>query len=211
MAIAVVRVAGLMLVTVLLAACADRVIQLHYVADSQIQPVPNPQAITVFRFVDARGDEGDQGDALRVGGVYGGYGNRIAKIKAQTPWPDTLVEALTAGFTQRGMQATPMPATAYAPGTTAVATPFALGGEIRNFSTEVRWTVQAHVSGIARLYDQQGRLLVEKRISARVKEPVAGYVDALLNAAIAQFVREVVLDPEISQRLVAAPVAGGRP
>src|SRR5437867_9394205 len=38
-------------------------------------------AITVFRFVDARGDEGDKGDPLRVGGVYGGYGNRISKVK----------------------------------------------------------------------------------------------------------------------------------
>ena len=38
------------------------------------------QALTVFRFHDARGTEGDTGDARRVGGVYGGYGNRLAKV-----------------------------------------------------------------------------------------------------------------------------------
>jgi hypothetical protein len=38
------------------------------------------QTLTIFRFEDVRGTEGDHGDPRRVGGVYNAYGNRYQKI-----------------------------------------------------------------------------------------------------------------------------------
>lgn len=193
---------ALVVALTLLAGCADRVVQLRYEPDSQIARLSSTQGVTVFRVADARGSEGD-GDPRRVGGIYGGYGNRVAKVMASWPWPETLVRALTTGFEQRGVQAVPVQDKEYARANTTVSTPLVLAGEIRNFSTDVRWTLQSHVSGIVRLYDQRGTLLLEKPISARVKEPFAGNFETMLNDALAQFVRAVVTDPEITQRLVA--------
>ena len=114
------------------------------------------QALTVFRFHDARGTEGDTGDARRVGGVYGGYGNRLAKVVTGTPGHEALTRAMTEGFRARGIEAVGIADREINPAAPAVQTPLALGGEIRNFSTESRWTQSAHVSGILRLYDLAG-------------------------------------------------------
>ncbi len=199
--------------SIALTACGDKVIQLHYAPDAKIERLASGQGVTVYRFTDARGSEGDKGDVRRVGGIYGGYGNRLAKVMASAPWPETLVEGLAAGLTQRGMpHVVPVPDAPYA-SRTAPTTPLALTGEIRNFSTEERFTFQAHVSGIVRLYDQRGTLLVEKRISARAKltDPDTTVavtnpdpLEPLLNEALQKFIRAVVTDPEITQRLVAA-------
>jgi len=195
-----------------LTACADQMVTLRYAPDAEIQKLPSAQAMTVFRFVDARGDEGDHGDPTRVGGTYGGYGNRLSKVKASTSWSETLVQGLTDGLAQRGVQTVTVMERVYAPGDAPVSTPLILCGEIRNFSTEQRWTLQSHVSGVVRLYDQQGALLLEKRISARTSimdadskassSPVP--LEILLNETLQKFVRAVVTDPEITQRLVAA-------
>lgn len=207
-----IRSAVLALLVVWLTACADQMVTLRYAPDPEIQKLRSAQTMTVFRFVDARGDEGDHGDPMRVGGTYGGYGNRLSKVKASTPWSEALVQGLTDGLAQRGVQTVTVIDRAYTPGGAAVATPLILCGEIRNFSTEQRWTLQSHVSGIVRLYDQQGALLVEKRISARTSimdadskassSPVP--LETLLNETLQKFVRAVVTDPEITQRLVAA-------
>jgi hypothetical protein len=94
-----------------------------------------------------------------------------------------------------------------------VTTPLALTGEIHNFSTENRWAgYLAHVSGVIRLYDESGALLAEKPIAARLRptdeefKTVTGQqlLEQMLNRAVAEFVRQVVTDPELSQRLVAA-------
>jgi hypothetical protein len=86
-----------------------------------------------------------------------------------------------------------------------------VAGEIHNFSTETRWTLQAHVSGIVWLYDDRGNLLLTRSISARIprdsaggspEKDVGGY-QAFLNLALQQFVRAAVMDPELSQRLAA--------
>jgi len=89
-------------------------------------------------------------------------------VFAATPWAEALVQDLTAAFASRGIEAVAMPDREYVPGTTAVATPLVLAGEIRNFSSEQRWSSQSHISGIIRLYDQQGALLLEKPISVRL-------------------------------------------
>src|SRR2546426_5086193 len=91
-----IRVAGIALTPVLLTACADSVVRLRYAPDPSIERLATAQAVTVFRFADARGDEGDN-DPLRVGGVYNGYGMRLQKIMTGTPWPEALVADLTAG------------------------------------------------------------------------------------------------------------------
>lgn len=206
------RVSGLVLISVLLTGCADKVIQLRYEPDFKIERVSGAQAVTVFRFVDARGKEEDQGDPRRVGGMYGGYGNRISKVMAANPWADALVQNLTAGLTQRGVQAVAVPDKTYAPGTSA-ATPLILTGEIRNFSTEGRWTFQSHVSGVVRLYNQQGTLLLEKPVSAKTNladrdSPIAANtidpLEPLLNVTMQKFIRAVVTDPEITARLLSA-------
>lgn len=169
------------------------------------------QALTVFRFHDARGTEGDTGDARRVGGVYGGYGNRLAKVVTGTPGHEALTRALTEGFRARGIEAVGIADREINPAAPAVQTPLALGGEIRNFSTESRWTQSAHVSGILRLYDQAGRLLLERPVSARATEHELGTgvlaqtepLEALMNQALGDFVQQAVTDPELTQRLAS--------
>ncbi len=166
--------------------------------------------MTVFRFADVRGGESDNHDPRRVGGFYSmnllvpGYPVLTHKIRSSTPWPEDLTEALTAGLAQRGVQAIAVTDRIYTPGT-AVGTSLILGGEIQNFSVEWRWTPQAHVGGIVRLWDQDGRLLVEKPIEARML-PKYGNTppEDMLNAALATFVRQTVTDPDLTQRLVAA-------
>ena len=190
---------------------ADLKVQLQYAPDTRIEKISAGTPVTVFRFTDARGDEGDKGDLYRVGGVYNGYGIRLAKIMHPTPWPEILVRDLGAGFSQRGVQAVLVEDKAYAPGST-VTTPLVLTGEIRNFSTENRWMAYlAHVSGVIRLYDQSGAMLVEKPVSARLRpnEEEAQLapqlvLERLLNRAVSEFVRQVVTDPDVTQRLVAA-------
>jgi hypothetical protein len=103
----------------------------------------------------------------------------------------------------------------YAPGV-LVSTPLVLAGEIRNFSTEGRNMfvpiLAAHVSGIIRVYDQQGGRLLEKRVSARSRpggeavpaSQLLSLYEKILNEAVQQFVRQVVTDPDLAQRLVAA-------
>ncbi len=199
-----------------LTGCADQVVTLRYAPDAAIEKLASSQTLTVFRFVDARGDEGDHGDPTRVGGTYGGYGNRLSKVKASTPWPEALVQGLTNGLAQRGVQTVAVPDRVYAPGGALVPTALVLCGEIRNFSTEQRWTLQSHVSGIVRLYDQRGLLLLEKRISTRTSimdadskasgSPVP--LETLLNETLQKFVRAVVMDPEVTQRLSLAAGSG---
>ena len=207
-----VRIAALAVIAIAVSGCVtDQTVQLRYLPDSKIERLVGAQPMTVFRFADRRGDEGD-GDPRRVGGIYDGYGSRLAKVLSATPWPDSLADSLVAGFAERGVPAVAVSDREFVPGPTAVSTPFVLAGEIHNFSTETRWTLQAHVSGIVRLYDDQGNLLLTKTISARMprdsagdspEKEVSGY-QAFLNLAVQQFVRAVVTDPELSQRLVAA-------
>ena len=203
--------AGLLVLTTLwLTGCADQMVALRYTPDADIQKLPSTQAMTVFRFVDARGDEGDHGDPTRVGGTYGGYGNRLSKVKAATPWAEALMQGLTDGLGRRGVQTVTVDRV-YAAGSPPVSTPLILCGEIRNFSTEQRWTLQSHISGVIRLYDQQGALLLEKPISARTsimdRDSKASDsqvpLEVLLNETLQKFVRTVVTDPDISQRVVA--------
>lgn len=203
---------ALVVALALLAGCADLKVQLQYAPDTKIEKLTSGVPVTVFRFADARGDEGDKGDLYRVGGVYNGYGMRLAKILHPTPWPEMLVRDLGAGFTQRGVQVVMVEDRMYAPGS-AVTTPLVLTGEIRNFSTENRWAgYLAHVSGVVRFYNQSGAKLIEKPISARLRpnEEEVQLTDGrlllerMLNRAVSEFVRQVVTDPEITQRLVAA-------
>lgn len=200
------RAAGLTLAAVLLTACADGMVRLRYAPDPTIEPLTGARPVTVFHFADARGDEGDQ-DPRRVGGVYNGYGMRYQRIMTPTPWPAALAEDLGAALSRRGVPAVAVTGGTWAPGT-PVATPLVLDGEIHNFSTEGRWLgLMAHVSGIVRLRDQRGTLLVEKAISARVRpDPAPGPpYETMLNEAVRRFVRQVVTDPDLTRRLAPAP------
>ena len=198
-------------VGLLLVGCANRMVTLRYQPDSRIQPVSGARQLTIFKFADRRGTEGDEGDPFRVGGIYGGYGNRLAKVMTGTPFQRTFNEALVAGFKARGIEATGIPDREVAFGV-LFETPLALGGELRNFSTESRWSKSAHISGILRLYDRRGAVLVEKRISARDQGGLGAGVFAspepleeLMNEALREFVRMVVMDPDLAALIGAAP------
>lgn len=190
------------------AGCADKMVTLQYAPDPSFTPLNSAQSITVFQFADRRGSEGDR-DLYRVGGVYGGYGNRLAKVMTGTPWPRTLALALTAGFKARGIEAVAVGDREFTLGT-AFTTLLALAGEIRNLSTESRWSTSAHISGIVRLYDAKGGVLVEKTISERETWGLGAGVlmsteplEETLNKALVGFVRKVVNDPDIIETLLA--------
>ena len=194
----------------LLVGCADRMVTLRYQPDSRIEALTGTRQLTIFKFADRRGTEGDDGDPPHVGGVYGGNGNRLAKVMTSTPFQRTLNEALVAGFKARGVDATGIPDRDLAFGV-LFETPFALGGELRNFSTESRWSKSAHISGILRLYDRRGAALVEKRVSARDQGGLGTGVFAssepleeLMNEALREFVRMVVTDPDLAAQIEAA-------
>lgn len=194
------RVAALgAVVAIACAGCADKVVTLSY--------APPPPArelratLTVLPFADQRGKEGDQGDPLRVGGIYGGYGNRLAKVMVRQPWPPQLTSALVAEFRAVGVDAVAADRPSVGPDGAA-----SLGGDLRNFSTEARWGRDAHIAAIVRLRAPGGGALVEKRIEVRE----SGYnlnnfdeeiLQTLLNRAFAEFVRKVATDLEIAAAL----------
>jgi hypothetical protein len=204
--------APLVLIVSMFSGCADLKVNLKYTPDSKIETLAAGAPVTVFRFADARGSEGDKSDAFRVGGVYNGYGMRLAKVLTAAPWPEVLVQDLGAGFAQRGVETVLVEDRMYEKGS-AVTTPLVLTGEIRNFSAENRWAgYLAHVSGVIRLYDQSGTMLYEKPVSARLRPTDEEFkttmgrelLERMLNRAVAEFVRQVVTDADLTQRLVAA-------
>ena len=206
MARSIVYVVALGLVGLATAGCADKRITVRYEPATAMDTLTGAVPITIVQFADRRGSEGDQ-DPYRVGGVYGGYGNRLSKIITDTSWQRTVVRALAAGFRARGVETATADDQEYKQGS-AFATPLALGGEIRNFSTESRWSTSAHISGIVRLYDVKGTVLVEKTISERETWGIGAGVlmaaeplEATLNKALEGFVRKVATDPELSAQL----------
>jgi len=139
------RLVLMTLTLLILAGCGDKRILLNYVPDAAAsKPAEDAPAVTVFAFRDARGDESD-GNPYRVGGVYGGYGNRLSTVLAEKPVMPTLVDALAAGFRARGVPAQAVADREFRAGDSSV-TGYALGGELRNFSTEARFTNSAHIS-----------------------------------------------------------------
>jgi hypothetical protein len=196
----------------LLAGCADKRITLSYTPDPGLAKLSAANAITVFQLRDNRGGEGDN-DSYRVGGIYGGYGNRLSKVMVDTPWQRTLVNALAMGLRARGVEAIAVENREFAPGT-SFATPFALGGEIRNFSTESRWTIAGHISGVIRLYDSAGNAILEKTVSARATTGAGGgvltgaeHVQDTMNQTLVEFIRKIVSDPDLVARLGGDPTA----
>jgi hypothetical protein len=190
-----------------LTACADRQVIVRYQPDPTLERLTAPSALTIFDFSDQRGSEGDH-DIFRVGGVYVGFWTRLVKVMTDTPWPRTLSRALAEAFTGRGVPVT-IAYQAFTPGST-FATPFALAGEIRYFSTEFRFGTSAHISGVVRVYARQGSgaILVERRVSERQTwdmEMGAATSDvalqATLNRALAGFVSKIVTDPDIDSVL----------
>lgn len=194
-------------ITILAGGCADKQITLKYPGDSTLTPLPSPRSLTVYQFQDARGTEGDR-DPMRVGGIYGGYGNRLSKVNANAPFQKIVVDALVDGFKTRGVQAQGVNDKPYQPGM-PVPTALALSGELRNFSTEARFTNSAHISVILRLYEASGKLVLEKPVSAREQTQYGGggvftSIDDLekaMNDALAKFVRAVVTDPDLSAQV----------
>jgi hypothetical protein len=191
-------------VAVLAAGCGDKVIALKYAGDSTLTPLSAPRTLTVYQFKDARGDEGE-GDPMRVGGIYGGYGNRLSKVNATAPFQQIVVDALVDGFKARGVRARGVPDKPYQPGT-PVPTALALWGEL---STEARFTNAAHIGGFVRLYDASGKLVLEKPVSIKEQGRYGGggvltSVDDLqmaMNEALVKFVRAVVTDPELAAQI----------
>ena len=176
-----------------LVGCGDKTIALGYRA-----PASAPQlspSLSILPANDRRGNEGDRGDAFRVGGVYGGYGNRLVKVMVREPWPPKLTAALVAEFRAVGVDA--VAADRPTAGRAAW-----LDFDVTNFSTEARWGREAHIAAVVRLHAPDGRRVVDKRIEARE----SGYglnnfdeslLEELLNRAFATFVRRVATDPEI--------------
>jgi len=201
----------LLFVSILLVTgCADQRVTLLYQPGTGTSQISEAQPVTIFAFFDRRGDEGDKGDPLRVGGVYGGYGNRLSKVMADRPFMPTFVNAIGEGFKARGVPVTVIADGPFTPGSIAG---LALSGDLKNFSTEARWTNSAHISSIVRLYGPTGDVIVEKEISERVRSDQGGAagvladtsdLERILNAALAKFVERVVTDPDIDQRISGA-------
>jgi hypothetical protein len=164
----------------LLAGCADKTIRLTYSPPAPSQSLA--PRLVIGPFQDVRGNEGDHGDAYRVGGVYGGYGNRLAKVMLASPWPPAFVAALAAEFQAQGVDASAAESSA---GPTDA---YRLGGDVRNFSTESRWGRAAHIGVTFRL---------DVKESSGLGSFDAEALQELLNRAFARFVREVATDPEI--------------
>jgi len=187
-------------------ACADKSTTLRYAPDFSAPPLTSASPVTVFPFADLRGDEGEA-NPYRVGGVYGGYGNRVSKVMSSSPWQQALVRALTAGLKARGIDVTAVEDRVWGIGV-SMTTPLALTGEIRNFSVESRWTTTAHISGVVRLVDAEGKVLVEKAVSER-EVPGMGHgvfkteggLEEAMNDALAGFVAKIATDPDITVRL----------
>ena len=196
-----IAIAGL--VAAVLMGCTETQVVMRYRPDATLEAVAPARALTIFTFSDERGSEGDH-DIFRVGGLYFLW-TRLVKVMTDNPWPRALSQALAAGFTARGAPAM----IAYRPlipGTTPFETPYAMTGEINNFSTEFRFGIMAHISGIVRLTDRQGSVLVERRISERrmwAPGPAVSNdpLEDTLNKALAGFVFKVVTDPEINSVL----------
>ena len=191
--------------------CADKRVTLSYQPSSNLAPIGEPQPLTIRGFNDRRGDESD-GDPTRVGGIYGGYGNRLSKVMADSPLMLTFLNALADGFKARGVPVTVVVAP-LAPGS-APPQGTVLTGDLKNFSTEARFTNSAHISAIIRLYGPAGALLVEKEVSERVRSDQSGGagvfthvgdLQRIMNEALAKFVDRVVGDPEIASRVGRAP------
>jgi uncharacterized lipoprotein YajG len=193
-----------LLLAMLLAGCADRTIRLTYAPPAPTASLRS--SLVIVPFQDRRGDEGDAGDASRVGGIYTRYGNRLAKVMVTEPWPPVLVSALVAEFRARGIAAiaADRPSTAV-----PVVGAYTLEGDVRNFSTESRWSRQAHISAVIRLLTADGRAVVQKRISVREKgfrlnTFNTAILETLLNRAFARFVAAVADDPDIRSALEAS-------
>lgn len=196
------RVCVLTLALVAAGCASSHTITLSYDAPISARASQRPTLI-IGPFEDVRGNEGDHGDPFRVGGIYGGYGNRLAKVMVARPWPPQLREALAAEFRAVGVETLVSDQVAAATGDP----PLILGGEIRNFSTESRWGREAHIGVIVRIRSPE-RVLVEKRVDVRE----SGYhwnnfnteiLEALLNRVFAQFVRTVATDPDLAAALRA--------
>lgn len=204
------RLLALMALSVVLTGCADKRIALSYPPVTAQASISHAQPVTVFAFHDKRGKESDEADPLRVGGVYGGYGNRLSKVMADKPFMPTLVNAIADGFKVRGVPVTVMAERPFTPGS---ANGLVLSGDLKNFSTEARYTNAAHISCTVRLYGPTGRLLVEKELSERVVSEEGGGagvfsdvsdLERILNMALAKFAERVVTDADITQHISAA-------
>jgi ABC-type uncharacterized transport system auxiliary subunit len=206
------RLVLMTLTLLVLAGCGDKRILLNYVPDAAAsKPAEDAPAVMVFAFRDARGDESD-GNPYRVGGVYGGYGNRLSTVLAEKPVVPILVDALAAGFRARGVPAQAVADREFRAGDPSV-TGYALGGELRNFSTEARFTNSAHISALVRLYAPNGTVAAEKEISHRIQSEYGGGgvrtssddLQRIMNEVLAQFGQRVVTDPDITARLRETP------
>ena len=192
------------LVALLFAGCGDKTIALSYAPRPATPALTDARAVTVFAFRDMRGNEGD-GHPNRVGGIYGGYGNQLSKVWTPTPWMRTLVNAVVTGFQSRGVPAQAAADREFKAGDQSI-TGYALGGDLKDFSTEARYTNSAHISAIVTLYQSDGTIAAQKEISERVRSQYGGggvltSVDDLqriMNLALSQFVQRVVTDPDIA-------------
>lgn len=187
-----------LLAALTLSGCADRLVTLRY----NNPPAPATAfrtQLAIVQFRDGRGNEGDHGDPLRVGGIYGGYGNRNAKVMSTRPWPPIFHEALIAEFRAVGIDAR-LVDRALIDEKGAMLT-----GEVRNFSTESRWSKRAHISAVVQLRSADGRTVVNKEIKATESGGIGSFegepLEELLNRVLAAFVRKVATDADIQAAL----------
>jgi len=194
---------AVVLMQIALVGCGAKRITLNYAPDTSLTTLRDTERVTVYAFEDRRDSEGDN-DPFRVGGVYGGYGNRLSKVLADAPFQKTVANALVAALRARGIDAQVIDDRAYERGTTPPGT-VVFAGAIKHFSTEARFTNSAHVRGIVRVYATGGQVLVEKDISEREQPGMLGggvfttedILQDAMNKVLAKFVNRVATDPEI--------------
>jgi hypothetical protein len=66
MIIQMVKVAGIAFASLCLTGCADQMVTLRYTPDPQIERLSTTRDVTIYKFADRRGDEGDHGDSTTL-------------------------------------------------------------------------------------------------------------------------------------------------
>jgi len=184
-------------------------VDIRYIADKPFPPLDSARPLTIFQFTDRRTGE-DRDDPVRVGGIRAALINvEQQRLRNHTPYQWILVRALADGFRARGVRVVSQEGREFSP-ETALTTPCALAGEVRQFTSEASHSgVAAQIDATLRLSCGTDGQPVERTLATRVDGPFRGTfpslsatLEQILNRALEEFVRDAVLDAELTRLLV---------
>jgi hypothetical protein len=184
-------------------------VDIRYIADKPFPPLDGARPLTIFQLNDRRTGE-DRDDPYRVGGIRDALINvEQQRLRNHTPYQWILVRALADGFRARGVQVMSQEGREFSP-ETALTTPCALAGEVRQFTSEASQSgVAAQIEATLRLSCGTDGLPAERTLATRVDGPsrwtfprLNATLEQILIRALEEFVRDAVLDAELTRPLV---------